>query len=79
MTYEQEGDDKDAYGYDKELQMRRAIIQGKHDFLYNRFSERVKKYQSRGYGVNWIETDVIIPWVKNRFHYAQWLLPQLDE
>lgn len=47
-----------------------------HEYLYNRFTERVKKYQDRGYGVNWIETDVIIPWVKNRFCYGEWLLPE---
>lgn len=46
----------------------------KYNFLYKRFTERVKKYQNRGYGVNWIETDEIIPWVKNRFCYAEWLM-----
>lgn len=53
--------------------------QGNHEYLYNRFCERVKKYQSRGYGVNWIDTDVIIPWVKNRFHYGEWLFPKQEE
>lgn len=47
-----------------------------HEYLYNRFTERVKKYQNRGIGVNWIETDTIIPWVRNRFHYATWLLQE---
>jgi hypothetical protein len=47
----------------------------KHDArLYKRFAERVKKYQDRGYGVNWIETDNIIPWIINRFHYGEWVL-----
>ena len=46
-----------------------------HSALYSRFVGRIKKYQERGFGVNWIETDQIIPWVRNRFHYAEWLLP----
>ena len=45
-----------------------------HEGLYIRFVGRIKKYQERGFGVNWIETDKILPWVKNRFHYADWLL-----
>ena len=45
--------------------------------LYNRFTERVKKYQDRGFGINWIETNKIIPWVLNRFHYNEWLLTEL--
>jgi hypothetical protein len=47
-----------------------------HNYLYNRFIDRIKKYQDRGYGVNWVMTDIIIPWVRNRFHYGVWLLPQ---
>jgi len=41
--------------------------------MHVRFIERVKKYQKRGYGINWIETDQIIPWVENRFHYGEWI------
>jgi hypothetical protein len=41
--------------------------------MHNRFIERVKKYQKRGYAIKWIETDQIIPWVKNRFHYGEWM------
>lgn len=44
----------------------------KHAVLYTRFADRIKKYQTRRYGVNWIETDIIIPWVKKRFHYGEW-------
>lgn len=47
-----------------------------HDYLYNRFRERIQKYQNRGYGVNWIDTTTIIPWVRNRFHYGEWLIPE---
>jgi hypothetical protein len=43
-----------------------------HEYLYNRFAERVKKYQDRGFGVNWKETDTIIPWIRTRFNYAEW-------
>lgn len=48
-----------------------------HKALYNRFTERVKKYQDRGFGVNWIDTNKIIPWVTNRFHYGEWLITEL--
>lgn len=41
--------------------------------LYKRFAERIKKYKDRGFGVNWIDTDEIIPWIKNRFHYGEWM------
>lgn len=44
-----------------------------HEYLYTRFAERVKKYQDRGFGVNWKETDIIIPWIKTRFNYAEWI------
>lgn len=44
-----------------------------HDYLYTRFAERVKKYQDRGFGVNWKETDTIIPWIRTRFNYAEWI------
>lgn len=48
-----------------------------HEQLYKRFAERVKKYQDRGFGINWIETNKIIPWVTNRFHYGEWLMTEL--
>lgn len=38
---------------------------------YQRFCDRVKKYQQRGFGVNWIETDTIIPWVISGCDYAR--------
>lgn len=46
----------------------------RNTFLYKRLAERVKKYQGRGFGVNWIKTDTILPWIKNRFYYAEWNL-----
>lgn len=48
-----------------------------HKMLYNRFAERIKKYQNRGFGVNWIDTNKIILWVINRFHYGEWLMNEL--
>lgn len=48
------------------------ITDPRHPYLYNRLTERIKKYQDRGIGVNWINTDIILPWVKNRFHYGEW-------
>ncbi len=50
-----------------------------HEAFYHRFIDRVKKYQSRGYGVNWVETDVIIPWIKKRFHYGEWDITNTPE
>lgn len=49
----------------------------KNGMLYSRFVDRVTKYQNRGYGINWIDTNKIIPWVINRFHYAEWLMTEL--
>jgi hypothetical protein len=43
-----------------------------HEYLYTRFADRIKKYQERGFGVNWKETDQILPWVRKRFNYAEW-------
>ena len=40
-------------------------------FLYKRFTERVEKYQNRGFGINWVKTGEVIPWIKNRFFYAE--------
>lgn len=45
---------------------------GAESMMYTRFQERIKKYSNRGFGVRWINTETILPWVKNRFHYAEW-------
>ena len=45
--------------------------------LYKRFAERVKKYQDRGYGVNWLNLKEIIPWITHRFHYGEWSQEQV--
>lgn len=41
-------------------------------FLFNRFHQRIKKYRERGFSPVWVETDVVLPWIKNRFHYGEW-------
>ncbi len=41
--------------------------------LFDRLQERIKKYQLRGFNVVWIETEKVLPWIKQRFHYAEWL------
>ena len=41
--------------------------------LFDRLQDRIKKYQLRGFGVVWIETEKVLPWIKQRFHYAEWL------
>jgi len=40
--------------------------------IINRFYERVKKYQSRGFKSVYTHLDYILPWVKNRFTYVVW-------
>lgn len=59
------------------------VVGGLHDaihpLLYNNFVGRVKKYQDRGFGVNWINTNKIIPWVVNRFTYGKWLMTTLPD
>lgn len=50
-----------------------SVEQALHHY-YQRFALRVKKYQQRGFGVNWVESDLVIPWVKNHFSYADFML-----
>jgi hypothetical protein len=50
---------------------------GAEDMMYVRFMNRIKKYSDRGFGVTWINTTKALPWIKNRFHYAEWK-PQSD-
>ena len=45
---------------------------GAETMMYRRFMDRIKKYSDRGFGVTWINTTRILPWIKNRFHYAEW-------
>lgn len=47
-------------------------VHGAENMMYSRFIERIKKYSDRGFGVTWIETTTVLPWIKNRFHYAEW-------
>lgn len=46
---------------------------GAENMMYDRFLLRLKKYSDRGFGVRWVDTTTILPWVKNRFHYAEWV------
>lgn len=32
--------------------------------------ERIIKYQSRGFSIQWYETDYVLPWIKQRFAYV---------
>ena len=47
-------------------------IHGAEKMMYQRFLQRIQKYSDRGFGVKWIKTVQILPWIKNRFHYAEW-------
>jgi len=40
--------------------------------LFERIQSRIAKYEERGFKVNWIETNEVLPWIKNRFHYGSW-------
>ena len=42
------------------------------EFLVKRFAERTKKYQERGFIPYYVETNEVLPWIKNRFHYGEW-------
>lgn len=39
-------------------------------FLVDRFYERLKKYSGRGFGVKWINTEIVADWIKRRSAYA---------
>ena len=48
-----------------------GLRDGLLNILCKRMEERLKKYQGRGYKMHIIETDEVIPWIKNRFFYAE--------
>ncbi len=52
---------------------------GGEDMMYRRFMERIKKYSDRGFGVTWVNTNKALPWIKNRFHYAEWKIDNGEE
>ena len=41
------------------------------NIICTRMKKRLKKYSNRGYKMMTIETDEVIPWIKNRFLYAE--------
>lgn len=41
-------------------------------YLYKRFCQRVKKYEKRGFRPVWFPTEIVLPWIRNRFHYGEW-------
>lgn len=41
-----------------------------HKMIIERFYERVKKYQSRGFATVYTHLKYVMPWVKNRFTYV---------
>ena len=47
----------------------RCHINSYYQRLVDRFVERIRKYQSRGFSFQWYETDYVLPWIKTRFHY----------
>ena len=41
-------------------------------FLFGRLMTRIEKYKKRGFEAVFVETDVVLPWIRNRFHYGEW-------
>lgn len=48
-----------------------------YEKLVDRFSERIRKYQSRGFSFQWYATDYVLPWIKTRFHYVEFVDPSI--
>lgn len=42
------------------------------DFLFKRLEERTTKYKDRGFTPYYFETNQVLDWIKNRFHYGEW-------
>ena len=40
--------------------------------LFKRLTERIQKYADRGFKVQYVFTDDVAPWIRNRFHYGEW-------
>ena len=40
--------------------------------LHKKLFDRIKKYEDRGFEVIFYETDYLLPWIPNRFHYGEW-------
>ncbi len=41
-------------------------------FLYSRLTERINKYAARGFVPEYNPTSELLPWIRNRFQYAEW-------
>lgn len=50
-----------------------TILPSAESTLFTRLQERIRKYDTRGFSVVWTDTDKILDWVKQRFHYAEWV------
>jgi hypothetical protein len=40
--------------------------------LFSRMTQRIEKYIERGFTPRYVETDEVLPWIRNRFHYGVW-------
>lgn len=47
--------------------------------IIKRFYERIKKYQSRGFQIRYVNNDYLLPWIKNRFTYVDFNDPKCDD
>lgn len=49
---------------------KRNFVVGYYDRMADRMTERIMKYQSRGYSFQWYDTDYVLPWIRQRFAYV---------
>lgn len=49
------------------------------EFLFKRLQERIQKYQDRGFDPIFVETQEVLPWIENRFHYGEWGTHQVND
>ena len=55
------------------------VLHDAESYLYERFTGRVDKYKKRGFTPEWVVTRELVPWVKERFVYAEWKVTHKDE
>lgn len=53
-----------------------SMLRNGEPTLFGRLQDRINKYQKRGFNPVWIDTEKVLPWIKQRFHYCEWLQVQ---
>lgn len=52
---------------------------GPESVLFARLTERIAKYQKRGFTANFVDTGHVLRWIRNRFTYAEWSFDDSNE